>query len=216
MSGNAPKFKRESAEQRKGALIEATLALIAEHGVPGATVRAISTRAEVTQGLIRHYFSSKEDLITAAYEHHMSSLTRQTAAAAQAEHSSARSRLASFVATGLKPPVVDARSVSLWAGFLNKVRAEPRMLAIHEQTYHDFRNQLETLISQALEEAGRPLPASELRRLAIACNAVVDGLWMEGGALPDAFEPEELPQIGLQSVSAIIGLDLVESRESPA
>ena len=75
MSQTAPKFRREPAAQRKEALIQATLSLVAEEGVHGATVRAIADRANVTQGLIRHYFSSKEELIMAAYAYHMNAMT---------------------------------------------------------------------------------------------------------------------------------------------
>ena len=216
MSESAPTFRREPAEKRKEALVLATLDLIAEGGVRSATVRAIAARAEVTQGLIRHYFASKEDLIMAAYEYHMSVLTNQTAASIPVETRSYRASLASFVEASLKPPVVDPGAVSLWAGFLNKVREDTRMQAIHVQTYCDFRNRLELLIADALAEAQRPTTSEELRRLAIACNALIDGLWMEGGALPGAFEPGELPQIGLRSVSAIIGLELTERDGAPS
>ena len=44
--------------------------------------------------------------------------------------------------------------------------------------------------------------------LAIACNAVIDGLWMEGGVLPSAFAPDELSEIGIRSVGALLGIDL--------
>ncbi|MEC8041829.1 MAG: hypothetical protein VX181_14165 [Pseudomonadota bacterium] len=40
------KFKRQSAEERKQALVQATLDLVAEQGVQAATVRAISERAD--------------------------------------------------------------------------------------------------------------------------------------------------------------------------
>ena len=216
MSESARTFRREPAEKRKEALVLATLALIAEGGVRSATVRAIAARAEVTQGLIRHYFASKQDLVMAAYEYHMSVLTNQTAASIPVETRSYRASLASFVEASLKPPVVDPGAVSLWAGFLNKVREDTRMQAIHVQTYCDFRNRLELLIADALAEAQRPTTSEELRRLAIACNALIDGLWMEGGALPGAFEPGELPQIGLRSVSAIIGLELTERDGAPS
>ncbi|GHE94145.1 TetR family transcriptional regulator [Aliiroseovarius zhejiangensis] len=192
-------------------MIQAALALIAEHGVRGATVRAIAERANVTQGLIRHYFTSKEDLISAAYAFHMGRMTDLTTAPDVSQGTTARARLAAFVTAGLRPPVVDPASVSLWASFLNKVREDARMCAIHEQTYHDFRDRLEGLIAMALAEADITTTPTHLRHLAIACNAVIDGLWMEGGALPDAFEPGELPRIGLRSISAIIGLDLQET-----
>ncbi|MDA5093704.1 TetR family transcriptional regulator C-terminal domain-containing protein [Aliiroseovarius sp. KMU-50] len=208
MSDTSPKFRRETAEQRKDDLIQATLSLIAEHGVRGATVRAISKRADVTQGLIRHYFSTKEDLIAAAYEHHMGCMTELTSASTDFASLSPIERLSAFVAASLSPPVVDPSSVVVWASFLNKVREDERMQKMHEQTYYEFRDRLEGLIKATLEEADILVSTKDLRRMAIASNAVIDGLWLEGGALPTAFEPNELPEIGLESVGAIIGLKL--------
>lgn len=215
MSEHTRKFRREPAEVRREALIDATLSLIAEQGVRGATVRAIATRAQVTQGMIRHHFSSKEELITAAYEHHMNRMTDLTSAPVAHVDGSARTRLIAFVVASLTPPVVDAGSVTLWASFLNKVDADLQMRVIHERTYYEFRNRLEALIEAVLNEADIATTPRELRLLAIACNAVIDGLWMEGGALSGAFEPGELPEIGIRSVGAIIGTDLRETGHQP-
>ncbi|MDX1742065.1 MAG: TetR family transcriptional regulator C-terminal domain-containing protein [Ruegeria sp.] len=214
MSEERKKFRRESAKSRQEALILAALELVAEHGVRGATVRRIAERANVTQGLIRHYFSSKEELIVAAYEHHMNAMTDQTLAPAFNAAACARARLTAFVKASLTPPVVDPRAIALWASFLNKVQQDAQMKATHERTYAYFRDQLEELIAASLKEVHRSASPVQLRRLAIACNAVIDGLWLEGGALPDAFAPGELVEIGLQSVSAIIDLDLTQEAEA--
>lgn len=213
MQDDSRKFKRESAEVRRQALIRAALDLVAELGVRGATVRDIAARAQVTPGLIRHYFASKEALIQAAYEHHMNALTDHTAASAGA--GSARSRLMNFVDASLRPPVVDPGAVALWAGFLNKVQKDPKMQHVHRRTYAYFRDHLEALILAARQEAGQPMAPAEGRQLAIACNAVIDGLWLEGGALPDAFEEGQLAQIGLASVGAIIGIPLTGEVAQP-
>lgn len=210
MSDERRKFTRESPEQRKLALIEATLELIAEKGVRGATVRGIAERAEVTQGLIRHYFSSKEELVSAAYDHHMTQMNDLTFAPTATDQGTARDRLRVLVQSSLTAPVVDPRSIALWAGFLNTVQHDAGMKATHEKTYLDFRDRLERLIRDALEEAGIETSPARLKHYATACNALIDGLWMEGGALPEAFETGELSQIGLNSVSAIIGLPLGE------
>jgi TetR/AcrR family transcriptional repressor of bet genes len=82
------------------------------------------------------------------------------------------------------------------------------MKETHARTYVQFRDRLENLIRAALEEAGLEAEPARLYQLATACNALIDGLWMEGGALPEAFAPGELSQIGLTSVGAIIGLPL--------
>lgn len=206
MTTDRRKFTREGAEVRKEALIQATLDLVAEKGVAGATVRAISDRAEVTQGLVRHYFHSKEALIQAAFAHHMRSLT--DLAEASGGGADAKARLAGFLRASLEPPVVEPRALSLWSGFMSRVPAEPEMRQIHAESYVYFRDKLEGLIAAALRDAGRDPSTAELRRLAIACNAVADGLWLEGGALPDAFATGELAEIGLEAVGRLLDLPL--------
>lgn len=207
MSGERRKFRRKGADSRRQALVRATLERISEDGVRGATVRAIAERAEVTQGLIRHYFSTKDELVQEAYLAHMAGLTEQTFAG-MAGAQSARGRLAALVVASVTPPVVDAAAVGLWAGFLNHVRQDERMRAVHARTYHEFRDRLEQLVVAAFREEGRALAPARARRLAIACNAVIDGLWLEGGALPEAFEPGELVEIALHAVGAILEMDL--------
>ncbi|UWQ90292.1 TetR family transcriptional regulator C-terminal domain-containing protein [Rhodobacteraceae bacterium M382] len=213
MTSAPRKFNRITPDQRKLALIEATLALVGEKGVQGATVRAIADRADVTQGLIRHHFSSKEELISAAYDHHMTTLTTLAQATVDPTADTARSRLAGFVRATLTPPVVDQRSLALWAAFLNRVQQDAAMRAIHQRTYMVFRDHLEGLIHAALTESNHPAPQDRTRRLAIACNAVLDGLWLEGGALPNLFAPDELSEIGLASVGALINIDLKQKAE---
>ena len=202
------KFRREPASQRKDDLIAATLQVISESGVRAATVRTIAERAEVTQGLIRHYFSSKEDLIAAAYEHHMTQMTDAVTTAEHVTEGTARDRLAGFVMASLSPPVVNPGWVALWSGFLNEALHDANLNKIHQRTYHHFRDQLEALIAAALREADLPATPERLRQLAIASNGVIDGLWLEGGALPQEFATGELAKIGLDSVAALTGLDL--------
>lgn len=199
-------FRRMGPDQRREAMIAATLAVIAEKGIAAATTRAVSARAEVTPGLIRHYFDSKDALLSAAYQRHMSDLTRGTCGAGQGADAAAR--LAAFVRASLCPPVVSAEAVSLWAGFLMHVQKSPQMLEVHAETYAEFRDYLEGLIADALRAAGRAAPPAVLRRHATACNAVIDGLWLEGGLLPDTFAPGELPAIGLAAIGAMLGLSL--------
>jgi hypothetical protein len=78
------------------------------------------------------------------------------------------------------------------------------MRQIHEQGYRAYRDILEGLIA-ALPREGSP---EQCHRDAIACNAVIDGLWLEGSALPQGFASGELQAIGLSAVSAILNLNL--------
>lgn len=213
MEASRRKFIRETADQRKCELIQATLTLIGKSGVRAATVRGIAKEAGVTLGLIRHHFSSKEELINAAYQHHMSEMTQLTMGASSSRDMSAAMRLATVVKAGLSPPVVEPEAIALWASFLNQIGEDARMEETHQRTYYEFRDKLESLIGEAIAESNSKIEPKNLRQLAIACNAVIDGLWMEGGALPNEFEPGELASIGLRSVSSIIGIKLYTEEE---
>lgn len=203
-TGDRRRFRREGEERRREALVAAALELVAEGGVAGATVRAIAERAGVTPGLIRHYFDSKEELIRAAYAAVMERMTEESEIAAERPGDDPLIRLAAFVAASLRPPVMDSERVGLWAGFLHQVRRDPAMREVHRATYLGYRDRLQALILALPGQGDR----ERARELAIACNGVIDGLWLEGGALPDAFRPGELERIGLAAVGAILGVTL--------
>jgi TetR/AcrR family transcriptional repressor of bet genes len=206
------KFRREGEERRRHDLIEATLDCVAEHGIEGATLRAIAVRAGVTAGLIRHYFPGKEELLQAAYATIVERMTAQALASLGDAAPTSRTRLARFLAANLAPPVVDPRVFSLWAGFIGRAQADPALSAVHRQGYVGFRDQLERLVAETLASAGRTAHPAELRRLAIAINAIIDGLWIEGCMAGELFETGELAAIGIASVGRLLELDLEGER----
>jgi TetR/AcrR family transcriptional repressor of bet genes len=198
-------YRRESQETRRADLIAATQRLVAEGGPEAATVRAIAERAGVTAGLIRHYFQTKDELTRAAYRSLMDGMTAKGAEALESVGASPEERLAAFVAASLTPPVLDGGAVVLWAGYMHKVRGDAELLAVHEAAYTAYRDALESLIGALL----RDTTPGQIRGEAIACNAVIDGLWIEGSLLPQAFAKGEIVNLGLKSVGAILGFDLL-------
>ena len=55
---------------------DAAISLFAERGVDGATVRDIAQEADVSSGLLRHHFGSKEGLRDACDEYALNELTK--------------------------------------------------------------------------------------------------------------------------------------------
>ena len=204
MAENRKPYRREAEDRRRLALITATLSLVSEGGARMATVRAIAERAGVTAGLIRHYFQSKENLIAQSYRHLMTAMIDDSTAVLSFAPKDPRARLAAFVAATLKPPVVDREAVVRWASFIQETRRNPAILDIHRQTYLAFRDHLQSLIADLPGERS----ADDHRQLAIASNAVIDGLWLEGSTLPDAFARGEVVQIGIRAIGAMLNTDL--------
>ena len=65
-----PTSREQQAEQRRNQFIDIALDLFSEKGVDGATIKEIAARADVAQGLVYHYFDSKEALLLAVIERH--------------------------------------------------------------------------------------------------------------------------------------------------
>ncbi len=198
-------FHRAGEAERRGALVAATLDCIADSGLKSATVREIAARAGVTQGLIRHYFSSKDQMLQAAYTEVIDDLTRTALEAAATKGPSARVRLRDFVVASLTPPATDGRRLSLWAAFISHVRLDPAFAAIHRDGYLAFRAALETLVADVLMETGDDPDPVRCRKLAIAINGIIDGLWLEGTLVGDLFSETPLPGIAIRSVEALLG-----------
>lgn len=55
---------------RRDDIVQASLKLFAEKGFHGTSMRDIARAANITEGLIYHYFASKRDLFTAIIEEH--------------------------------------------------------------------------------------------------------------------------------------------------
>lgn len=195
-------YQRESESRRRDDLITAATSLLAEGGAQTATVRAIAARAGVTAGLIRHYFSSKEDLTRAAYSRLMEQMIAKSAQAITSGSGTAHGKLALFVASSVSPPVVDAVAIAVWATFVHEVGRDPEMREAHHRGYLSFRNLLQELII----EAGF---TGDARQAAIACNGLIDGLWMEASLLPETFGAGEIVEIALKATGAILAMDLL-------
>lgn len=202
-------YRREPSERRRDDLIAAALAVMAEAGPGAMTVRTIAERAGISAGLIRHHFRSKEDLIRAAFAAMMDRMTETTRQVAEQHSGNPQQAIAALVSSSLRPPVMEPERIGQWAGFLNLVRQDPVMRDLHEAAYLKYRDMLQAHIQQ--------LPGKEdprlARHLAIACNGVIDGLWLEGGTLPHSFAPGEVERIGLSAVSSLLGIDLLAGFE---
>ncbi|NJR13410.1 MAG: TetR family transcriptional regulator [Phyllobacteriaceae bacterium] len=197
-------FQRQPEAVRHRELIDAALACIAELGLQGATVREVALRAGVTQGLIRHYFLTKEKLIEAAYRHLSAEMTESVETAMG--DGPARLRLARFIRASLTPPMVDAGRLSLWAAFVSAVHTSPAVALVHAEGYASYRGHVETLIVALFAEQGHAITPLAARRSSLAINAVIDGLWLELSLSADVFDAIDVVGLAQESAAAILSL----------
>jgi AcrR family transcriptional regulator len=164
-------FTRESADARRTDLIEATAAVLAEHGLAGTNVRAICAKAGVSPGLLRHYFGGIDDLVAATYQATSDRMDAIFAAAVTGAGADPRARLTAYLTASFRPPVTDPELLGAWTAFWALARSDARMAEIHAESYAGYRARLGELLTAC--------GAGDAERLAIMLTAMVDGLWLE-------------------------------------
>jgi hypothetical protein len=79
------------------------------------------------------------------------------------------------------------------------------MAAIHKESYLAYRNEIESLIAGVFAYESRDASRNDLANYAIAVNAVIDGLWLEGCLAGKMFGENDLVAIGIKTVEAVLG-----------
>ncbi len=161
---------------RRAELVDAAARAIAEDGLERATVARIAARAEISPGIVHHYFGDKQGLIEAT----MRDLRRPISAAYLSAIKAGTPRLSAAVAAHLDPAILTPARAAAWTACALKAPYEPGLARILAAS----RCRQEAAFRQGFIEAFPDTddPAYLARRLAVA----VDGLWFavatrEGG-----------------------------------
>lgn len=196
----------DSGKQRD--LIEATLECIAELGIQGTSVRAVAARAGVSNGLIRHHFDAKANLILAAYRRTIELISTNSMRELRATDGTPHARLRRFIVATLDTPASDSRLLSLWATFVSQSRVDPEIAAIREESYVALRRATEPLIAAVFVAEGRALSAEEVESTTVVVHAMLDGLWIEAGLSQSPDGVEKLIALGIRSIERLLDIRL--------
>src|SRR5204862_31609 len=170
-----PRFERQLPQQRRQALIDATIECLKRYGHEGLSIRTISAQAGVSVGLINHHFPNKDRLIAAAYRHFNDELVAGLTAAVERAPDSPRARLRAFLEASFSPPNLDPE-VLTWRGFFGVFRYSRRALELVWST-----NGALTVALGLLTLAAGVLPASVAYVGALIVDAVVGAIRSGGG-----------------------------------
>jgi len=187
--GELGKFERKSPDERRRALIAATLACLAREGHAGLSIRKISKEAGISVGLINHHYASKDELIGHAYETLSLDLLANMRDKVEAAGSDPRARLSAYFRASLSAPILERSILRTWVVFWGMIEHSPIMTEVHDRTYAEYRRLLEALLADLWGASGRPMP--DLRLAAIGLVAIHDGLWLEWCLNPQTFSSEE-------------------------
>ena len=157
-------------ETRRRQLVEVTIDSLAEVGFVGTTLAQIAARAEVSPGLVAHYFDDKDGLLEAAFR----SLARRVGSQVRTRLrlvSTARGRIQAIIDANLAPEEFDQRTGTAWLAFWGQVLHLPRLKRI--QSAYQRR-----MLSNLRSSLKRLVAPDEAHRLAAMIAAMIDGVWL--------------------------------------
>ncbi|WP_353229498.1 transcriptional regulator BetI [Novosphingobium sp.] len=197
-SASAPGPRRSEPDVRRQSLIHATTRVLAREGAAGTSVRMIAREAQVSPGLITHYFTGIDALIAAAYADIDATVTAAMDGALAAAGTDPRARLDAFVTASFAPPIADRALLATWIAFWSLVTAHTDIARQHDDQYAAFRARLTDLLADC------GVAPARLRLAAIALAALVDGLWLELCLSPGCFSGEEASRIARDQIDSLI------------
>jgi TetR/AcrR family transcriptional regulator, transcriptional repressor of bet genes len=202
--GRRPRFERQVPEQRRAALIAATIECLKRYGHEGLSIRTISAQAGVSVGLLNHHFPNKDELVAAAYRQFNRELVDSLREAVERASSAPAARLRAFLNASFSPPNLDADVLAVWVVFWGLYRHSRPIQRVQRETYADYvtlvRGMLGDLVTGADRRgrsrtrkgaATRTRRRVDLRLAAIGLTALIDGLWLEWCLEPGVFRPRE-------------------------
>lgn len=184
-----PRYARHRADDRRQALVEATIASLKRHGHEGLSVRRIAAQAGVSIGLINHHFPNKDALVAASYRQFSRQLAAGFQAAVERAPRAPRARLSAFIEAVFARPNLDPRVLTAWVVFWGLFRQSPEMRRAHRDEGRGYGALPGLLLSDLLKRRARP--ASRARVATIGLTALLDGLWLEWCLDPKGFRPAE-------------------------
>jgi betaine-aldehyde dehydrogenase len=157
-------------DTRRRQLIEVTIDSLAELGYVGTTLAQIAARADVSPGLVAHYFGDKDGLLDSAFR----SLARRVSNQVRARLrlvSTPRGRIQAVIDANLAPEEFEQRTGTAWLAFWGQV-LQVKSLKRVQSAYQ------KRMLSNLRSSLKKLVPPDEAQRLAAMIAAMIDGVWL--------------------------------------
>jgi len=183
------KNKREASEDRRSAIIAATLKCISTEGNDGLSVRKISKEAGISISLITYYYSTMEQLVAQAYEALHASLFDFLRGAVKEAGDDPRKQLSALIRAMFAQPILDPGTLKCWIVFWGMIDNSTKLREMHDISYGEYRSFVENILAKLADD--RRMPFLDTRLSAISLLAIFDGLWIEWCLNQDTFTVDE-------------------------
>ncbi len=183
-----PRFSRLTPAARRQEILLAARRCLARDGVTGFTVAEIASEAGISNGLVGHYFPTKDALLVATYRAEADRLLASTRAALDGREDAPDWRLKVLLESAFCPEIFNQETVATWLALWGQVRTNEALRQAHKAIYETYRKGFSRAIERSAAARGLELDTVSL---AADISALIDGLWLEWGLDPALFDAQD-------------------------
>jgi AcrR family transcriptional regulator len=172
------RFRRETPEKRRAHLVQAAIRCLSEGGMSAFKMERIAAEAGVSLGLLPHYFTSKNELLTEVYRAALyDDVNRKIAELADtAAAGSPAERLCRIMDAIIDPEYLKPANLTVWLALWGEIVVNPELRRAHRALYRNYVKSLADLIGMVAAERRRIINAPDIAR---SLQALIDGLFLE-------------------------------------
>jgi TetR/AcrR family transcriptional repressor of bet genes len=182
-----PKTKRRTApkEVRRLQLIEATVDCIAERGISGTTMAAVTGRAGLSMGIVSLHFESKDNLLHATLTHLSQEVRSTWVGVLKDDTLQPAQRLWAVAMSSFDTRIFNPIKLAVWFAYFG----EARYRAFYRQIVDVFDDERTDALEELCENLAPKDADSDFDACAMtdAIESFGDGLWLNALLCPEFF-----------------------------
>lgn len=177
---NMSKRRVKPEQERRQEIMEATYQVIYEVGLSNTTIAQIAKKAQLSVGIVSHYFGDKQGLINACMLEMLSELRRKTIQyKAQLTDPNPTNMIKAIIDSNFDISQVNQRAMYIWLDFWSASMHLPELNRL--QRINDQR-----LYSNLKFHFLQLMPKEHASIAARGLAALIDGLWLRGSLSSDS------------------------------
>jgi AcrR family transcriptional regulator len=161
-------------------ILDAAIAVMAEHGYHGTSIRDIAMRAGVSPAALYHHFASKQQLLATIMERGIEALLQRSRAALDAAGERPADRLRALVEVQVLFHLEDQRGTMLGTRELRAL--EEPVLSIHRAKRVEQQHLFDGVVADGVTRGAftTPLPDEAARAIVVMCTGVASWFSAKG------------------------------------
>lgn len=177
-----PMARSRASFPGEAGILDAAIAVMAEHGYHGTSVREIAVRARVSPAALYHHFTSKQQVLATIMERGIEALLQRTRAALDAAGEHPADRLGALVEVQVLFHLEDQRGTLLGTSELRAL--EEPVLGAHRLKRAQQQRLFDTVVADGVASGAftTPLPEEASRAIVVMCTGVAG--WFSAARSP--------------------------------